>query len=82
MLIERLSSDPAIVAILDRHQVPIVADPGPLLDRFAVPLPLEAPLLAALRLEAGLSVAKISLVTGHSEEKVRTALQKAGIGRR
>ena len=81
-LLDRLYGDPAIVEVLESHDVPIVATTGSLRERFPDPLPLTEALLRALYSDLGLSVSKISLVTGHGDLAVRVGLQEARIATR
>jgi predicted DNA-binding protein YlxM (UPF0122 family) len=80
--LERLYNDPDISNVLNRRRVPVVRTPGPLRTRFPDPAPLTARLVSDLYLDVGLSAAKISLITGHTETAVRVALQQAGIAAR
>lgn len=81
-LLDRLYADPNVCRLLRDHQIPLISTPGRLRRRFPNPAPLTALLVTGLYNNIGLSVSQISLVTGHFDPAVRTALQQAGVAAR
>ncbi len=78
-VLDQLYDDADVVVVLERHGVAVAHLTGTPRERFPEPVPLTAGLVAELYVTVGLSTSHISLLTGHQEPAVRTALQEAGI---
>ena len=81
-LLDQLYGDPRIAAALRQHQVPRRPKPGSLRDRWPSPATLTRSLLSQLYNDIGLSAAHISLLSGHTEPALFTAMQQHGIATR
>ena len=79
VLLDALYADPAVVAVLERHRVPLRRRAGPLARRFPRPAPLDASLVDELYRDVGLTTTHISLLTGHSATNVCEVLRRHGI---
>lgn len=81
-LVRALYADPAVRRTLDRHNVPVVPESGPIWERFAEPVPLTTDLAAELYQECGISLHHIELLTGQPEDTVRKLLHASGVAMR
>jgi hypothetical protein len=81
-LIEALYEDQDVALVLSGHAIPVVREPGPIWERFPVPVPLTDDLLAALYVGCGLACFHIELLTGQPAHTVLQRLEKAAIVRR
>ena len=79
VLLDALHADPAVVAALKRHRVPLRRRAGRLERRFPRPTPLQAGLVDELYRDVGLTTTHISLLTGHSATNVCEVLRRHGI---
>lgn len=82
LLIEALYDDAEVSRVLALHGVPIVREPGPIWDRFPVPVGLSEELLDDLYVGCGLSSFHIELLTGVPTPTVLHRLEEYGIERR
>lgn len=78
-VLDRLYGDRQIVELLRRHDIPVVPQPGTLLERFPTPAGLSAELLRAMYLDVGISARHIELLTGQPHEHVLDRLRRAGV---
>jgi DNA-binding CsgD family transcriptional regulator len=78
-LLRALYADPAVRRALDRHGVRAVLAPGPVWERFPVPVPLSAELAAELYDGCGIALHHIELLTGQPAATVRRLLHGNGI---
>ena len=78
VLLDALYADPDVVAVLERHQIPLRRRAGRLARRFPRPAPLDAVVADELYREVGLSTTHISLLTGHSASNVLDVLRRHG----
>ena len=79
VLLDALYADPAVVAVLEHHRVPLRRRAGRLARRFPRPAPLDAGLVDELYRDVGLTTTHISLLTGHSASNVCEVLRRHGI---
>jgi hypothetical protein len=82
LLIEALYEDADVSRTLVTHRVPIARDPGPLWQRFPVPVELTRDLLNDLYNQCGVSSFHIELLTGVPLPTVLRRLEQLGIERR
>lgn len=78
-LLDALYADPDVVAVLNRHEVPLRRRAGTLAQRFPQPAPLSVGLVADLYDTLGLSTIQVSLLTGHTGSNVLEVLRHHGI---
>ncbi|MEO7060209.1 MAG: hypothetical protein ABI083_10835 [Lapillicoccus sp.] len=79
LLLDDLYDDPDVLALLQRHHIPVRPQHGPIASRFPQPVPLNATLLRQAYLDIGLSARHIELVTGQPAEQILDALHAAAI---
>lgn len=79
VLLDELYGDATVLATLRRHRVPLVPRPGPLHERFPVPVALFDLLLKDLYEGCGLSTVQMELVTGWPAATLREAMVRLGI---
>jgi len=79
LLLDDLYADPDVVALLQRHHIPVRPQHGPIAARFPQPVPLNATLLRQGYLGIGLSARHIELLTGQPAEQILDALHAAAI---
>ena len=82
VLIDALYDDWYVADVLSHHGVPVVREPGPLWDRFPVPVELTRDLLDDLYNGCGLSCFHIELVTGVPVPTILRRLDEFEIERR
>jgi len=82
VLLDTLYADPAVIAVLERHRIPLRRRAGRLSRRFPRPAPLELGLVDDLYRDLGLTTTHISLLTGHSATNVCEVLRRHGISTR
>jgi hypothetical protein len=78
-VLEQLYGDREVIAVLRRHRVPLVREPGPIALRFPTPVPISSAMLRSLYLDIGLAARHIELLTGQPEEQILDALHDAAI---
>lgn len=78
VLLDELYGDPDVVAVLERHGVPLRPRAGSLSRRFRRPPALTEKLVIELYTDVGLSATDISLLTGHSAAQVLDMLRRTG----
>jgi transposase len=79
ILLDLLYQDTAVREALDRHRVPVRAQPGKLHERFPAPVPLTPELLRDLYTGCGLSVVHIEMLTGQPAATVTRLLKRAEV---
>jgi transposase-like protein len=79
VVLDVLYADRGVVAVLDRHGIPLRRRGGALDRRFPRPAPLEPGLVEELYRTVGLSAIHVALLTGHSPSKVLDMLRRSGI---
>jgi len=82
VLLDTLYADPAVIAVLERHRIPLRRRAGRLSRRFPRPAPLEFGLVDDLYRNLGLTTTHLSLLTGHSATNVCEVLRRHGIATR
>ena len=78
-LLDDLYDDPDVLALLQRHHIPVRPQHGPIATRFPQPVSLNATLLRQAYLGVGLSARHIELLTGQPAEQILDALHAAAI---
>lgn len=79
LLLDDLYTDPGVLALLQRHHIPVRPQHGPIAARFPQPAPLTTTLLRQGYLEIGLSAQHIELLTGQPAGQILDALHGAAI---
>lgn len=79
LLLDDLYSDPDVLALLQRHHIPVRPQHGPIAARFPQPAPLTTGLLRQGYLDIGLSAQHIEFLTGQPAEQILDALHAAAI---
>ena len=78
VLLDALYADSQVVAVLQRHKVPLQRRGGTLTHRFPHPGALSTGLVEELYGTVGLSASHIALLTGHSPSNVYDVLRRHG----
>lgn len=78
-LIKALYDDACVARVLDVNAVPTVREPGPIWQRFPIPVPLTRELATMLYCECGLSAFHIEILTGNPVPTVLRRLDRLGI---
>lgn len=79
LLLDDLYADPDVLALLQRHHIPMRPHHGPIFARFPQPVPLTTSLLRQGYLGIGLSAQHIELLTGQPADQILDALHAAAI---
>jgi hypothetical protein len=78
-LLAALYSDLDVARVLDRHEIPVVREAGPIWQRFPVPHTLTAALVSDLYQDCGLSLQHIELLTGQPAAAAAALLRGSGV---
>jgi len=79
LLLDDLYADLDVLALLQRHHIPVRPQHGPIAARFPKPAPLTTTLLRQGYLDIGLSAQHIEFLTGQPAEQILDALHAAAI---
>ena len=78
-LLAALYDDPDVAHVLDRHEIPVVREAGPIWKRFPAPHPLTGALVSDLYQDCGLSLQHIELLTGQPAAAAAAQLRASGV---